>query len=367
MSTNHILKLVEALLECPSLKDRNSLSSLLNRLPSKISNAIPHGSTNLEQVTKIVETCSKYPNGLTELVFFDDGTIPLQQVEELISNLGRSSRLLLEKEIDCSLLSYLPNRQDQRFKLGEAIRAHSNHQRPLICLIYGEAQECSDMFIKCLEKENLAKLAPKQVQEGIKPCPFDCDKFTNVNQLHKKMLAGLGEQLCNDTFASRGEVAQAVMREQRLVILSTNFCHQDWRRGKGINMIHGFLDFWEDWPNVVNQKHLILVCLTVNYQTDAKTSLLRRLFKTPSPHQEIREAFANLEKNLNRQNVVILPELESVEQQQVENWARVRVQESCDNVDEILPKIQELFKKRATQRMAMQPLARELKKMLQEC
>jgi hypothetical protein len=181
------------------------------------------------------------------------------------------------------------------------------------------------------------------------------------------MLADLGERLCHDTFASIEEVAQAVMHEQRLVILSTNFCYQDWQRGKGINMIHGFLDFWEDWPNLVNQKHLILVCLTVNYQTNAKISLLRRLFKTSSPHQEIREAFANLEKNLNRPNVVVLPELVSVEQQQVENWARVDAQECCDNVDEILLKIQELFKKRATQRMAMQPLAVELKKMLREC
>lgn len=282
---------------------------------------------------------------------------------------GTVRRNSLLKVNNMTLLPFLPNRKDQEFKLGKAIRAHSNHQRPLICLIYGETQECSDMFMKCLEQGHLAKLVPQQVQEGLKSCPFDCDIFHSVNELHEKMLAGLGEQLCDDTFASREEVAQAIMREQRLVILSTNFCHQDWRRGEGINMIHGFLDFWEDWPNVVNQKHLILVCVTVNYQTDATTSLLRRLFKTSSLHQEIKDAFANLEKNLNRPNVnvVVLPELVSVEQQQVENWARVHAQKCCDNVDEILLKIQELFKKRATQRMAMQPLAEELKKMLREC
>lgn len=281
---------------------------------------------------------------------------------------GTVRRNPLLKVNNMTLLHYLPNRKDQEIKLGRAIRSHSNHQRPLICLIYGEAQECSDMFMKCLEQGNLAKLVPQQLQEGLKSCPFDCDIFHSVNQLHEKMLASLGEQLCNHILASKEDIAQAIMREQRLVILSTNFCHQDWQR-EGVKMIHGFLDFWEDWPNLVNQKHLILVCVTVNYQTDAKTSLLRRLFKTSSPHQEIRDAFANLEKNLNRPNVnvVVLPELVSVEQQQVENWARVHAQKCCDNVDEILLKIQELFKKRATQRMAMQPLAVELKKMLREC
>lgn len=374
MSTNHILKLVEALLECPSLKDRNSSSSILNLLPAKISNAIPHGSTNQDQVTKIVETCSKYPNGLTELVaairVFDEGTIPLQHVEELIKELPLpcSSQPKGEKKLSTSnrevppLLPYSANRLDHRLKLAEAIEKHHNKQRPLLCLIHGEECQRGDKFIDVVEEF-------LRVTE--KPLHILTDIFKNINDLHKNTRAGLSDRLLGKMNASDDEIVNAIAQRSSAgpVIFGAVMDTEDWLRAGKVEIFKGFANFWANLPPLPpTSNNLVLVCLLFQYESE--TMKKNRFFKRfpffkdkQSVNEEIKATFANLEFTSGEVNGVVLPELCSIHKKQVVEWVNCHVEKYFH--DEVMPEIHKLFE--CHQTITMAQLGNSLKEILRQC
>jgi len=73
-------RLIELLLECPSLKDVYKRQSVLTLLPSHIADNILIGNTTTEYVINIVNACIEYPDAIEHLFdairFFDEKTIP---------------------------------------------------------------------------------------------------------------------------------------------------------------------------------------------------------------------------------------------------------------------------------------------------
>jgi hypothetical protein len=258
-----------------------------------------------------------------------------------------------------TLLPYLPNRRDQELELGELIRAHDDKRRPLLCVVHGDEYQCSDKFLERIREESLPNIIPEQMHLGVDLHPFVCDTFQSVNELYRKMLANLGELFINNMYATRNEVAQAIAQRQCPVILHTDMSTTDWQRGGHINIIHGFIKFWADWPVLSTQNSLLLVCLCFNYRDIEKTSWLKRLFKRPSVNQEIRNTF----KDLASEHCRVLPELPSIERTHVEQWAKLYLSEFYY---ELTPYIRELFKP-PIEKIAMEPLAHQLKQILKEC
>jgi hypothetical protein len=265
-----------------------------------------------------------------------------------------------------TLLPYLINRKDQILKLGRAIQKHQDKRRPLLGFIHGHEDECGDMFLMRLEQEFLPKLDPTYNRYGIKIYRFDCDIFYHKNELHEKMLTSLGEQVCDDLFASREKIAQVIAQQRCLVLLHTNMCSKDWQRGKGIDVIHGFIEFWEQWPNLPTQNHLLLVCLFFNYQQSLEKNYWLRFLKRPTLNQQVRESFEKLRLELPETIGIVLPELKSIEREQVENWARLYAGNFCD-LNEFIQEIRTTFAKQAHQSMTMTTLVYELKRFLQQC
>jgi len=85
---NQKQKLVKRLLECPSIRDVKSRSTILKELPPHIADAIKVGDSNKEHVLNIVNTCMNYAEGLDPLLkalrFFDENTIPFQSLTAFI-------------------------------------------------------------------------------------------------------------------------------------------------------------------------------------------------------------------------------------------------------------------------------------------
>lgn len=84
--------LVDAFLECPSIRDRNTRESVLLLLPTKqIANAARRNEQNRADVFGIVSACLNYPGGIFELAeavrSFDDESRPMGHVDKLLGEL----------------------------------------------------------------------------------------------------------------------------------------------------------------------------------------------------------------------------------------------------------------------------------------
>jgi hypothetical protein len=132
-----------------------------------------------------------------------------------------------------------------------------------------------------------------------------------------------------------------------------------WNRDNG-KMIDEFIKFWADWP-VSTQNHLFMVFLFFNYNIEKK-----RFFKS-STNSKIKKAFQKLQRTdfFEEFNVhgVVLPELLSVEKGHVENWINMYASDVCDP-DFLHQKVGEIFT--SEQKIAMDPLARQLKQILKK-
>ncbi len=84
-------KLVNALLECPTMTDRELRSAVLRDLPAKIANKIRDASQSKYHVIDIVYTCLNYENGLTELVKalrnFEEDSLPMQALDKVLKEI----------------------------------------------------------------------------------------------------------------------------------------------------------------------------------------------------------------------------------------------------------------------------------------
>ncbi|MBA3530521.1 MAG: hypothetical protein H0T73_01180 [Ardenticatenales bacterium] len=85
--------LVEALLACPTMQERERRATLLAELPSRISGNINETGRAREHALGIVNGCLNYQGGIEELLgvlqFFEENSLPMQRLEALIEALLR--------------------------------------------------------------------------------------------------------------------------------------------------------------------------------------------------------------------------------------------------------------------------------------
>ncbi|EDN70925.1 conserved hypothetical protein [Beggiatoa sp. PS] len=85
-------KLINALFDCPSIKNNQLRQTVIEQLPSEIADNIPHLSHSKPQIVKMVDTCLNYSGGLLELIeairFFDEGTEQMQVLDRFIEQLS---------------------------------------------------------------------------------------------------------------------------------------------------------------------------------------------------------------------------------------------------------------------------------------
>ncbi len=81
-------KLVDALLSCASMSDRDSRNAVVNELRSEIKSSISRNNADRIDVVNIVSRCLDFHNGINELVSilrtFEGGSIGMQNVERVM-------------------------------------------------------------------------------------------------------------------------------------------------------------------------------------------------------------------------------------------------------------------------------------------
>jgi len=286
-----------------------------------------------------------------------------QKLSKALKVIGRSDLLSVLQFYNVDdLRTHLPNRRPQESKLGKAIQTHHHKQHPLLCLIHSDECQCSDRFVDRLVQYYLPQVVPG---DGITPYFVHCN-FSDSIDLQQEISEQLASSLKINPFAPPSEIVAAIINERSPIIFHTDMCTKNWSRCKGMKAVNDFIEFWAKLEIPATHRHLLLICLYFNYTDIKPTSFLTRWFKKESINDQIRKEFGQLETaNFSEKfgiNGVVLPELENLEKEDVEAWAR----EHLRNVwDIVRPKINNLFPS-PDKTIPMCDLARELRKILEE-
>lgn len=85
---------VTALLECASMRDKDTRNAILDELPPDIRNTISRHSVDRVDVMNIVSRCLNFSTGIGDLIaglrIFEGNSLEMQNVEALLMRLGRS-------------------------------------------------------------------------------------------------------------------------------------------------------------------------------------------------------------------------------------------------------------------------------------
>jgi Effector-associated domain 2/Trypsin-like peptidase domain len=88
MNATQRARLVEALLPCPSMGNRNTRDTIIGDLDEDIQRNIQRSTADRDDVANVVKSCLNYSNGLEELVAvvrrYEGGSIPMEAVDRLI-------------------------------------------------------------------------------------------------------------------------------------------------------------------------------------------------------------------------------------------------------------------------------------------
>lgn len=83
------MELVDALLACPTMSNRQTRDTLVDSLPSQIKGNVQRSSADRVDVTNLVTTVLNYRDGLSELVervrAFEGDSLPMQNLDRLLS------------------------------------------------------------------------------------------------------------------------------------------------------------------------------------------------------------------------------------------------------------------------------------------
>jgi len=271
------------------------------------------------------------------IAFFIPTNILIKAWKELRQHCRRSQK---PESIPSYLLPYFPDRDKQIWKLRDAIKKRAekfpNEHRPLLCLIHGDEYQCHGRLVERFVSDS--KIIPKQMIDSDVRAAKYLRLPNSVDDFSGRILAGL-EDLPEIPF-----------------VLYSEIYTEDWQYHGKTDIIRDFIEFWANFDTPTPP---LLVCLCFNYRQDEKYSLTNIFHHYIN--YKIRCVFNDLESK-HPDDVVVLPELFSVEKKQVEDWAETYIN---NHLYEIKPYIRDLFSKR--KKIAMEPLARQLRQILNEC
>jgi hypothetical protein len=274
------------------------------------------------------------------------------------------------------LLTYDLDRSLQEFELGQKLEElGASSPKPVICLIHGQCYECHDKFIDCLEKSGLRRLlnlksdlAPYRVY--IPKWPSQINELDNFDKRYCKSLA---DQTLEYSRASRQEINDWLAGHPEPVIIESEFSTRNWEK-HAARVINKVLAFWQGWPQLAPNQ-VLLVCLCIKYPIQR-----RSLFSKVFAHRPISEVAADaLQKLAHRHKnqiiLAVLPTLQSITQQQAEDWVRTHESDLIsrygeDVIDALKATIRSIYEqcqsREDPKRIPMEDLTHQLRSILRQ-
>ncbi|MBB6091328.1 hypothetical protein HNQ60_000174 [Povalibacter uvarum] len=223
-------------------------------------------------------------------------------------------------------LPYLCDRSLQSFILRLRIAEHIrwNPTRPLLCVVHGDAREAHAPFVERVEEQLLPELLPRvQLRGESRFAYLDRLEPAEVDAFARGLRMEMGDKL-QLQFANDRELIES-LQDSRLgaLIAVVQVRAKECRRAPAaiFDAIHGY---WRNFPATARQM-LVGCIISVKYDDAEQSGLMSWLpgTKRERARDAIRLALRELQQRngtMSQAPVCVLPELQSVTKQDLEQW-----------------------------------------------
>lgn len=217
--------------------------------------------------------------------------------------------------IPVSLLPQLCDRTEQNYemrKIFETKQNLNNENKPLVCIIHGDTDECPEGYKARLEKKDVYKFLRLDFAAPIKKynLEFPHNRF-DIAQPQEFFERNLSEKIFETTETRTIQELSNFISQFRTVIINYEVFSENWNE----NVINVFMNFWNN-AAFQNLPTTMLVNLFFAYDEntgyDAENNIAARFFFNRLKQTD----FANY-PNI---NIAVLAELDAVERIEVINW-----------------------------------------------
>ncbi|MFY9261510.1 MAG: hypothetical protein WAO71_13495 [Gallionella sp.] len=215
-------------------------------------------------------------------------------------------------------LTHFLDRKEHRRLLRQAIQKHQDFKVPLVCIVFGEKENCGkDIFVSTIQPAISDDHPYGVFYKDAVHKPIGKKKPQNTTDLHNGLKAELQEK-----FESKNEksVSKRIYNYEAPVVIDTALSTSDYVGYQSDNLIHGFLAFWQQWQADPQQDYPILICLFIHLEP-YKMTWLDRVRGKKDPNVTIKETLANLDFEQLGLHGVVLPEVGGISQEDIDEWA----------------------------------------------
>ncbi|MBM3241020.1 hypothetical protein FJZ31_32455 [Candidatus Poribacteria bacterium] len=342
--------MIKALLECPSMRNRDTRNTVVDNLPVDIGSNIQRNPTDKTDVTNIVNTCLDHHNGIDELIkivrFHEDDSISMQMLDNIFNTIKTGPKSF-KPEIPSTLI-YLLDCEEQEEELRQKLQYHQENRprRPFICIIHGDEEECLDEYLLFRLKEySLCKhlgLDPNQDEKPIEKLRFNWPSNTGaVKKRFEDLLSNLDKSLADKLLDSRADptasprdfilknLSKAISRYNVSVFIIYSSLHTEACGDDEPDLIRDFINFWNDYQDLPPRLFLF-TCLCIKYNKGKLSFWQRHLGpgrKLEKRNNLIKNFVSNLSFDDNIHGVTLEP-LPAITKKHIEDW--VWTKEVCD-------------------------------------
>ena len=179
----------------------------------------------------------------------------------------------------------------------ELIKDVSNNSNLLICIVHGYPNQCLDDFVRRLRYQELAQIYNLSEMDTVAYANIKWPSlFKNKKDLHKKLREGF--------YASE-------YRSENLILIETLAHVKPWKKlqSESENVIgesiKNYCEFWQKLK--LEKEQTLVVCLCIKY-------------KYGDNYRDLNNAIESCLSNLQNEQCFVLPRLDDVSQEEVEEW-----------------------------------------------
>lgn len=269
------------------------------------------------------------------------------------------------------LLPYFCDRSEQYNRVDDRLweRRQANDSRVRVFVAHADTLQSGPQFVEVLRHKLGDFPATKDLGQ---PVPFEIEwprTFGDPANFRRRLEQAVGGQTLKNRNARREEIARFLQDISGPVLIHTYLSTSEYKQS-GEAGLKEFCKFWEEWTEL-RRAHPIIVVARIEYELP-RPSILNRV-RTPGVDRSNRAIREFLAKRFapNRDLCDVLSELPRISADEAIRWShRNEVRAHCGGIG-LEPQIRDIYQSRFDKEPEhiprMEPLAKELARLLKEC
>ena len=264
------------------------------------------------------------------------------------------------KSVYGELLVYMLNRTSICDQIAQAILDQQRQpEKPIICIIHGDSDQCIGEFVERLQLEDLPKWWElDKKKEKVHEIRFLWPRAWDTLEAFHGQLTRALSMVVEPTFKSGADVKGYLEGIRTPVLISSQILASDWERYGEAQVLEAFMDYWRE---LCPLRRRVVVLLSVKYTTSTR-SWFNWMQRAKSAYRHVEEALHLLSPPPCQSIILNVPErLPNVTPTDVEGWAWVYCKKEMkpNHMDTLF-----LNKKEKEQGVAMEVIVERLQPIL---